>query len=526
MYIFIMDLANIQSIDDLPRDINILLPAFWAIVLENRKLTSDVKLLRKELFGSKSEKRIISDDAQTVMQELLDQITPVIDITKDQYVEVKASRRRKKHPGRNAIPDSIETVTHICDISEEQKTAAKESGAPLTKIGEQQRVVIERQPAKYTKHVYIQYVYASKTKDTITTADAPLVTPIPRILAGLNLLVFVILSKYQYHLPLYRIQRQIFHESRIWFTRATMVGWIAEICVPLRRIYAEMILSIKVGDCIFSDDTRIKCVAHTSCMWVYVDGTMSTAVFDYRDTKGAVAPREFLKGVAPHTYLMTDGNASYNEAVQRYTLTQMACMMHVRREFVEAMEAGSHKDYAMRILIYIGQLYRIERYATKKELTFAQRHELRQQYSKAVLDKIKALLVDPQFILLPQSLIGKAIQYALNHWGKVMRFLDRGDLPIDNGVSERVIRDLAVGRNNWLFVQSDNGGERMAILYSIIQTCKLNSINPEEYLKDILMRIAVRPQDASVCDLTPMEWLKAKNGGILPKKQALYPSKN
>jgi transposase len=521
-----VDLTAIKSIDDIPRDFDIVLPAFWSLLLEYSKLAADVKLLKKELYGKKSEKQIVADDAQVVLEGLFEQIAHGIDTTKEKYVEVKASRRRTGHPGRNAIPDNIETQEHVSDISQEEKNAAEENGNPLEKIGEQRRTVIEREPAKYVKHVYIQYVYANKNKDTVVTADAPLVTPIPRILAGLNLLAFVILSKYQYHLPLYRIQRQIYHESHIWFTRATMVGWIAEICVPLQRIYREMVLSVKQGCCIFSDDSRVKRAAHTSYMWVYVNGAQNTAIFDYRESRGAAAPREFLKGIAPHTYFMTDCCPSYNDAVIRYDLIQMACMMHVRREFIEAADAGSQKEFALKIVRYIGQLYRIERYAKVKDLDAGEILELRQKYSKDIIEKIKAALVEPGFTTLPQSKIGKAIYYALNHWHKIIRFLDRGDLPIDNGISERVIRDLAVGRKNWLFVQSDEGGKRMAIIYSIIQTCKLNNINPEEYLKDVLMRMAIRKENAPVADLTPVEWLKSKNGGTLPEKHPLYPSKN
>jgi hypothetical protein len=136
-----------------------------------------------------------------------------------------------------------------------------------------------------------------------------------------------------------------------------------------------------------------------------------------------------------------------------------------------------------------------------------ERYLLRQRYSKPVLENIKAALLEPMIIMLPQSRIGKAINYTLNHWDRVTRFLERGDLPIDNGVCERVIRNLAIGRKNWMHVMSDDGGKWMAILYSVIATCKLNNINPDEYLGDVLMRIAMRPVDASVRDLIPTEWL-------------------
>jgi hypothetical protein len=183
-------------------------------------------------------------------------------------------------------------------------------------------------------------------------------------------------------------------------------------------------------------------------------------------------------------------------------------------------------DYKLLSRKVLPPIYRIERYATAKNLSVDQRYALRQQYSKPVMDKIKAAILKPDFILLPQGRIGKAINYMLNHWDRTMRFLERGDLPIDNGIDERIIRDLAIGRKNWIHVMSDRGGKWMAILYSLIATCKLNNINPEEYLGDVLMRIGMRSADASVRDLIPTEWLKARNGGKLPEKQPLYPSIN
>jgi len=517
--------TDIKSIEDLPTDVNQLKLLMWALILENRKLSDENILLRKEVFGKKSEKQIVFDDSQLKLDELLNQITPnITPAQKDDFVEVKTTKRRKKHPGRNAIPDSVETHKHLVDISEDQKNCSNGCG-PLVKISEQKRTVIVRIPAKYERHIYIQPIYACSTcKDTPVAAEMPVVSPLPRIIPDINLLLFVILSKHLFHLPLYRIQRQIFHESRIWFTRSTMVGWIAEICVPLKRIYDLLVTAVKNSFCIHSDDSKIKRCAHTSYMWAYVNGEQTVAIFDYRESRGAAAPREFLKGVKPGTYLMTDCYSSYNDSVKKYKLIQMACMMHVRREFIEAIDTGYNIEYNKKIIRFIRHLYRIERFADQKGFSVEQRFAVRQRCSKPILEKIKDALSNPGITIIPQSRTGKAINYALGHWDRIVRFLERGDLPIDNGVDERVIRDLAIGRKNWIQVMSDEGGKRMAILYSIIVTCKLNCINPEEYLKDILMRMAIRPNDADVSDLTPVEWLKARNDGKLPKKEPLYPS--
>jgi len=201
-------------------------------------------------------------------------------------------------------------------------------------------------------------------------------------------------------------------------------------------------------------------------------------------------------------------------------------MAHIRRKFVEAYDNGSsHKDYLKKILIKISQLYRIERFADKKGFTEEQRTELRQKLSSVVLTEIKDHLLNPGFVVLPQSSVGKAINYFLNNWDEAVRFLENGALPIDNTPNEQIIRPFTIGRNNWMQAGSENGARRMAILYTIITTCKLNNINPEDYLKDVLMILSVRPENADVTDL-PVNWYKKNNGGEDPLHTPLYPSKN
>jgi transposase len=177
------------------------------------------------------------------------------------------------------------------------------------------------------------------------------------------------------------------------------------------------------------------------------------------------------------------------------------------------------------VIIKIGQLYRLERYATKKQFTIEQRTDLRQKLSRSVLDDVKKLLIDPGFLLLPQSLAGTAINYFLKNWDEAARFLVWGALPIDNTTDERINRPFTIGRNNWMQAGSENGARWMAILYSIITTCKLNNINPEEYLKEVLMLLAIRHASADVTDLLPVNWYK-KNGDADPIHTPLYPSKN
>jgi transposase len=525
-------LTDIHSQSDIPTDIATLSSLFWRLLQEHQHLSQQYQLLRKETFGRKSEKIEHDPNQQTMLDELLAQLPPeeAPEAAQD-YVTVKPHQRRRKHPGRNAIPEDIPREQHIIEPPEEEKTCT--CGCAKVKLGEAKRVVVERIPARYIAHEYIRPKYVCpRCRDGVTVAEPPLVSPIAKGMAGMNLLLFVLLSKYRYHLPLYRIQRQIYHESRIWFTRSTMVGWIAEVCTLLKRVYGCMCNEVKSGMYLHGDESLVRlCPAgggsQSTYMWVYVGAGGRVAVFDYRDSRGKDAPRQFLNGCTAGTYLMIDGYAAYDAAIDKYKLVPMICLAHVRREFIEAAEVGDQREYANRIIRFIGQLYRVERFATARSMNAEQRLQLRRRVSAPIMDKIKQALLQPGFAILPQSYIGKAINYLRKYWDRATRFLERGELPIDNNIDERVIRTLTIGRKNWMFIASEAGGKRMAILYSFLATCALLGVDPEQYLPDVLMRLAVRPAEASVADLTPLEWLKARNGGALPDSAAaLYPSKN
>jgi hypothetical protein len=261
-------------------------------------------------------------------------------------------------------------------------------------------------------------------------------------------------------------------------------------------------------------------------MWTGLTGDGRTAVFLYNKHRSGAAALALLEGSAPGDYLMVDDCPSYNKPIKELKLIDLRCMAHIRRKFVDAYEAGRHKDYLKKVIIKIGQLYRLERYATKKQFTVEQRTDLRQKLSRSVLDEVKKLLIDPGFLPLPQSLAGTAINYFLKNWDEAIRFLVWGALPIDNTADERINRPFAIGRNNWVQAGSENGARWMAILYSIITTCKLNNINPEEYLKEVLMLLAIRNANADVTDLLPVNWYKKNNGDADPIHTPLYPSKN
>jgi len=434
----------IQSEKDIPSDAKILQPLVWSLFLDNKELRAQNALLRKAVFGPKSEKAADTNSEQTQLEGLFEQFPAENKNSEETFVVVKPHTRRRNHPGRNAIPENIPVRREVFDVPEEEKHCAC-CGRDKVMIGEVTRDIIERIPAQYEHIIEVRPKYACPCcKDGVAVAEPSLRTPIARGLAGLSLLLFVIMSKYRYHLPLYRIQRQIYHESRIWFTRSTMVGWIRELCVPLERIYRAMIEEIKGGRYIHGDESFLRRIGNgeksrSAYMWVYRGTTkVPVVVFDYRENRSGDGPRSILKECKPGTYLMIDGYEGYNDAIRKYGLIAMICMVHLRRQFIEARDLGDHVEYAKKIIKIIGRLYRVEGFATRWKFTDEKRHALRQRISRTIMATLKENLINSGFIVLPQSRIGKAIGYALRHWDQALRFLDAGDLPIDNNPTKNM----------------------------------------------------------------------------------------
>lgn len=517
-----MDIASIRSKDDLPKELTHLQNFTWRLLLHYQQLHERYMLLTKQKYGRRSEKIEELEAVQQEMDELLAQLETAMDSRREEEsfetVTIKEHTRRRRHPGRNVIPDTVESEEVVHDVPAEQKRCEC-CGAEKVEINRKEHVVITRIPAKYKKIVHVRPVYGCpKCKHSISVAE-PVLLPIPKGLADVSLLCFVIVSKYRYHLPLYRIQRQIFHESGIWFTRSTFVSWLRYLYKSVRRIHYELMGEYKRSLLKHADESPFKVRLsevhgkhHEGRMWAGLGknnpGGPVVAVFHYDRSRSGNAALLFLKGSRSGDVLMIDGCDSYNKPIQKYSLILLNCMAHARRKFKEALDVGYKSEYSKRVLRKIGQLYRLERYADKVNAATEKKYQLRQMYSKKILVEIKELLLNPGFPILPSKKIGEAINYMLNHWEPLTRFIDNGFYPIDNNPVERIIRTLAIGRKNWMFAGSENGAKWCAAYYSIFATCLLNGVDPEKYLQDVLMRLAIRPENADVKDLLPVNWAK------------------
>jgi transposase len=340
---------------------------------------------------------------------------------------------------------------------------------------------------------------------TVKTADKP-PQPIEKSTAGASLLAQVIVSKFADHQPLHR-QEKIFERHGVEISRKTMGGWlssVAHLLDPLYQAGKKVLLESKV---IGTDDTGVKVLdpklpfARIGRIWPYVgDCQHPVVVYDYTATRGRDGPAKFLEGY--QGYLQADAYSVYDAFFKPARgLTEVGCWMHARRYFIKALETDQQRMGPA--LYLIARVYSVEDRA--RGLTAQERLELRQRVSAPAMEKLHRYLLAMREEVLPKSPAARAVRYTLNQWKALTRFLEDGDLEIDNGAAERANRDVAIGRGNWTFFGSDNGGRTAAVLLSFTAMCKRNGVEPFAWFRDVLSRITMHPINR-IAELLPHNW--------------------
>ncbi len=278
---------------------------------------------------------------------------------------------------------------------------------------------------------------------------------------------------------------------------------------PLYESSKEVLFQSKV---IGTDDTGVKVLdaklpfARTGRIWPYYgDQDHPVIVYDYTATRQRAGPEQFLKGY--RGYLQADAYGGYDAFFKDPArgLIEVGCWAHARRYFHKALDSDQGRMGPA--LFLIAHLYRVEEQA--RPLTSPQRLELRQLQSRPILDKLHDYLLEIQVEVLPKSSEGRAVRYALKNWTALTRYCEDGDLEIDNNATERAIRGIAVGRNNWLFFGSDQGGHTAAVLRSLVASCQRVGVDPFAWLKDVLGRIGEHPI-TRLAELLPHNWTRAQ----------------
>jgi len=490
------------------------------------KMEHQLQQLLRRMYGRSSER--IDPKQLALFAELLKQLegqnpSPV---QPEPAPTPTPAPNHKGHGRRKLAPDlPRDTVVH--DLPEEEKPCPC-CGTMRTVIGQEVSEQLDYEPAKVKviEHVRLKYICKECERKTaeggpqIQVALRPL-WPIEKCLAAPGLLAYIIISKYGDHLPLYRLEK-ILKRHQIIIARSTMCDWMRQSAEALKPLYDLMIQQILAGKIIHTDDTPVDVLEPKSGktregrFWVYVgDKEHPYVVFDYTPNRKRDGPVNFLKdwGEDYLRYLQADAFGGYDGIYAGDAgghVTEVACWAHVRRYFYDAQKTD-HRNSAQ-ALACIRMLYEVE--TDTVSLSASERAMVRQERSAPILIQFRAWLESLQAArggsVLPKSPMGEAITYAINQWTALCVYLLDGELNIDNNVSENALRRIAIGRKNWLFAGSDNGGRTAAILFSIIASCQRHDVEPFAYLKDVLTRIAAHPHNR-LDELLPGRWQMANS---------------
>lgn len=486
--------------------------------IEIERLQMELRLLRQKLYGPTSERKIIEPEIQ---ENLFNEAEAT---AKEEPAEEKETiTYERKKGGRRPLPEDLPRIEEVHDIPEEEKVCG--CGGRLSRIGEEvteQLDIVPRQ-CRVIRHIRPKYACrqcegAESEKAAVQIAPPP-VQLLPKTIATAGLIASVVVEKFADGLPLYR-QAARFSREGIDISRGTLSNWVVragELCKPLMEILRE---DLRAGPLINADETPVQVLnepgrANTtkSYMWVFRGGMSppgSVVVFDYRQTRsGEDILKEYLSGYKGH--VQTDGYIGY-EALSGLSVKHAGCWAHVRRKFVEVVQsmekarkgkprrAGSADE----ALLNIRRLYEVEREGAKQELAGDALVEFRRQKAAPLLEAFHGWLVARVDSIPPQGLLGKAMNYTLKQWTRLIVYLDDPHVGLDNNAAENAIRPFAVGRKNWLFAGSPSGATASAALYSLVETAKANGLEPYRYLRFLFERLPYAKTPEDYRKLTPL----------------------
>jgi transposase len=402
----------------------------------------------------------------------------------------------KAKPERRRLPEHLprHTQTHVPKYS-----ACPDCGGELRKLGEDVSEVLEYVPDSFKVMRHVRPKLSCQHCERIVQAPAPS-RPIARGLAGPGLLAHVLVSKYADHLPLYR-QCEIYERQGVELERSTLADWVGGTSALLDPLVEALRRYVMAASKLHADDTRVPVLApgtgktKTGRLWTYVrddrlagDQAAPAVWFAYSADRGGVHPEQHLRTF--QGALQADAYAGFNQLYKDDRIQEVACWAHVRRKFYDLEQAHGY-PLAREALERIAALYAVEDEIRGRPP--GERQQVRQTRARPLLQALHDWFEVSLTRLSRKSDTTAAIRYALTLWPALTRYCDDGGLEIDNNAAERALRAVTLGRKNYLFAGSDTGGERAAVIYSLIGTAKLNGLDPEAYLREVLTRIADHP---------------------------------
>jgi len=454
------------------------------------QLEARIAKLKRLQFGQSSEK--LSREIEQLEFEL-DELNE--DEAERAEARPAAAAKPASQPKRRPLPEHLPREEEV----HEPSCTCPNCGGAMRKLGEDVTEVLEYVPASFKVIRHVRPKLSCRSCETIVQAPMPSL-PIERGRPGPGLLAHVLVAKYADHLPLYR-QSGIYAREGVDLERSTLAGWVGQTAALLDPLVEALRKDVLGSPVLFGDDTPVPVLApglgktKTGRLWTYVrderphGGKAPPAVaFFYSPDRKGEHPQDHLKtfkGV-----LHADGYAGFNAIFEKAQVTEAACWAHVRRKVFD-VHAANASPLAAEALDRIGALYGIEAFIRGKPPD--ERRRYREDKAVPLLAGLKAWLEATAPKLPGKSELAQAMRYALSRWHALIRYAHDGRLAIDNNAAERALRCVALGRKNYLFAGSDKGGERAAAIYSLIETAKLNGLDPEAWLRDVLARIADHP---------------------------------
>ena len=479
-------------------------------VLQIEKLEQQIAQLRHERFGQSSERRALLDQLELQLFELKEaqaEAETAQEIAAPQRVTVPSFERRK--PARRPLPEHLPRERVVYPMP----AACPCCGGALHKLGEDVTETLELVPRQWKVIQHVREKHSCRSCEKITQPPAPS-HPIARGRAGPGLLAHVLFAKYGLHLPLTR-QSATYAREGIELDVSTLADWVGASAATLMPLVEAVRGHVFAAGRLHADDTTVPVLdvgrTRTGRLWTYVrddrpfgGADPPAAIYFYSPDRRGTHPDEHLVSWAGA--LQADAYAGYDrlyEAGRRPgPIVEAGCWAHARRKFFDLARLNK-APIAIEAVVRIDALFAIER--DINGLPPDERRHLRQERSRPRVEALGAWLRDQHARLSPNNQVAKAITYSLNAWNALVRFLDDGRLCMTNNAAERALRCIAVGRNNWTFAGSDAGGRRAAAIYSLIETAKLNDVDPQAWLSDVLARLQDHPAKR-IAELLPWNW--------------------
>jgi len=504
-----------QAIETLPDDPNELKAMLLAERARNERLVQIIKEMQRHRFGRRAE-TLPEDQMLLALEEVEQTEAGAAAETEAKSAAEREKAARKRRTNRGALPAHLPRIETIVDIDDKACPCYK--GA-LHRIGEDVSERLDIVPAQLRVLVTRRPKYACRAcEGAVVQAPAP-----ARLIDGglptEATIANVLVSKYADHLPLYR-QAQVYARQGVDLDRSTLADWVGRAAWHLRPVHGRLLEHIRSSTKIVADETTAPVLdpgrgrTKTGQLWAYArddrpwgGADPPIAVYVYAQNRKAEQPIAHLAGFTG--VVQVDGYAGYRALALKNTVSLAFCWSHVRRRFYELAAAGP-APIASEALERIGALYAIE--SDIRGQNPDDRRTARQEKSRPILDALEPWLREKLALISQKTRLAEAIRYALSRWDGLTRFIDDGRIEIDSNIVERAIRPIALSRKNALFAGSDGGAENWAIVASLIETCKLNGVDPQAYMADVLTKIVNGHLASKLDELMP--WAYARPGEL------------